>query len=230
MNNSAPWEHMYLIFCLSCVNFFHLFFYFMCSSVFFVIFITLIKFLLLSKNMNEWIKPIQDRPFRGYSQMKREGWGAKNSLLKFRYTYPTITKRGIVIPHLKKIQKIYKSRHQIYKWRHQINFFRNSNVIVNVVTWPKFGKSFYERSSRIFNFARIWPEKQIFKEWSWFEFNNFSPVPAMVLKIYSVLKWLKLKDRKFCSQNLAFGEVTREKLVGGLCAPSLSPPTVENCL
>ena len=39
------------------------------------------------------------------------GWGAKNpASLKICHTYPAIMKLGTVIPCLKKIQKIYKSR------------------------------------------------------------------------------------------------------------------------
>ena len=49
---------------------------------------------------------IQDRLFRGCSQIG----GQKGPLPKFCHIYPTMMKLGTVIPYLKKIQKIYKSR------------------------------------------------------------------------------------------------------------------------
>ena len=46
------------------------------------------------------------------------------------------------------------------------------------------------------------------------------------LKFYSsVVKRLKLKVRKFWGLILTFAEVTEEKLVGGLFAPPLPPPS-----
>ena len=56
--------------------------------------------------------PIQDESFRGCSQMK-EGGRAKSPpppLSKICHTYSTLMKLATVIPYLKKIQKIYKSR------------------------------------------------------------------------------------------------------------------------
>ena len=38
------------------------------------------------------------------------GSGGVSSRLKICHTYPTIMKRGTVIPYLKKVEKIYKSR------------------------------------------------------------------------------------------------------------------------
>ena len=54
------------------------------------------------------INSIQDGHFRGCSRMGR---GAKRPPLpKICHTYPTMMKLGIVIPYLKKTQKIYESR------------------------------------------------------------------------------------------------------------------------
>ena len=40
---------------------------------------------------------------------------------------------------------------------------RDSNYIVDMVMWPKFGNyHFYERSYHNLKFMRIWPEKQLF--------------------------------------------------------------------
>ena len=38
------------------------------------------------------------------------GWAKKAPLPKIFYTYPKMMKLGIIIPYLKKIQKIYESR------------------------------------------------------------------------------------------------------------------------
>ena len=51
---------------------------------------------------------MQDGPFWGCSRMER---GAKRPpLIKISHAYPTMMKLGAVIPYLKKIQRIYKSR------------------------------------------------------------------------------------------------------------------------
>ena len=71
----------------------------------------------------------------------------------------------------------------------------------------------------------IWPEKRIFFEGcSWFKSNNLRLALGMDLKFYtSVEKELKLKVIKFLWLIPTFGEVTWEKLVGGLpLPPSLS--------
>ena len=52
------------------------------------------------------LNPIQDELFRGCSRMG----GYRPPLPKTCHTYPTTMKLGTVIPHPKKIQKIYKSR------------------------------------------------------------------------------------------------------------------------
>ena len=52
-----------------------------------------------------FINPIQDGLFRGCSRI---GGGKEAPLPKICHTYPTMMKLGIVIPYLKKIQKIYE--------------------------------------------------------------------------------------------------------------------------
>ena len=65
-----------------------------------------------SRLMSPDINPIQDELFRGCSWM----WGAfllpppPPPLRKIRHTNPTMMKLGTVIPYLRKIQKMYKSR------------------------------------------------------------------------------------------------------------------------
>ena len=55
------------------------------------------------------INPIQGGSFRGCSRM--DG-GKKTPLFKICHTYPTMMKLGTLIPYLKMIQKIYKSRNK----------------------------------------------------------------------------------------------------------------------
>ena len=59
-----------------------------------------------------------------------------------------------------------------------------------------------------------------FEEWSWSRLNNLGLGLGMALKIYSsVENGLKLKVRKFRGLFHMFGEVTGEKLAGGLFFP-----------
>ena len=61
-----------------------------------------------------YVNPIQDGLFRGYSRI---GWGPKRpALSRICHTYATTMKLGTVIPHLKKIQKIYESRDTPFKF------------------------------------------------------------------------------------------------------------------
>ena len=57
--------------------------------------------------------PIQDGLFWGSS---RTGGGFLAPLPKIRHTYPTMMKLGTVIPYLKKIQKMYKSRDKSFEF------------------------------------------------------------------------------------------------------------------
>ena len=64
---------------------------------------------LLGEKQENYSNHIQDGLFRGCSRMRG---GAKRPppLPKICHTYLTMMKLGTVIPYLKKIQKIYKSR------------------------------------------------------------------------------------------------------------------------
>ena len=55
------------------------------------------------------LNPIQDGLFRGCSPMGRRG-GFLAPLPKIPHTYPTMMKLGTIVPYLRKIQKMYKSR------------------------------------------------------------------------------------------------------------------------
>ena len=54
-----------------------------------------------------YFNPIHNGHFRGCSRM---GGPKRPPLPKICHTYPAIIKLGTVIPYLKRIQKIYKSR------------------------------------------------------------------------------------------------------------------------
>ena len=83
----------------------------------------------------------------------------------------------------------------------------DSNYLVDVVMWPKFGIS---RISLVFHW------------WHWFKFNNLGMALSTNLKFYSsVAKWLKLKVRKISRLIPTFVEVTGEELVG---RPFCHPP------
>ena len=103
---------------------------------------------------------------------------------------------------------------------------RDSNYIVDVVMWPKFGNSSISMRDVIIT-SILWgfdQKNHFFGRWSWFKFNNLVMAIGTTLKFYSsVAKWLKLKVRKFWELSPTFVEFTGEKLVGGLFCPSPFP-------
>ena len=65
------------------------------------------------------------------------GWGSqKGPLPKFCHTYPTMMKLGTVIPYLKKMQKIYKSRDTSLEfcWMKSIDFDLAKHILVSTPT------------------------------------------------------------------------------------------------
>ena len=100
---------------------------------------------------------------------------------------------------------------------------RDSNYIVDVVMWPKFGNcNIYMREVIIISFYKDLTRKTAFSEgWFWLKFNNLGLALGMNLKFYtSVEKELELKVRKFYGLVPTFVEVTWEKMVrGGLFGP-----------
>ena len=92
----------------------------------------------------------------------------------------------------------------------------NSNYIVNVVIWPKFGNSsICKRDVIITSTSYRFDQKTFFlKGWSWFKFINLRLALGTNLKFYTSLsKELKLKVRKFWGLIPTFVEVTGKKLV-----------------
>ena len=103
----------------------------------------------------------------------------------------------------------------------------DSNYIVDVVTWSKFGYSSIRiREVIITSILKGFDQKnRFFDRWSRFKFNNLGLALGTNLKFYtSVAKELKLKVRKFLGPIPTFVEVTGGKLVGGrdLFAPPSS--------
>ena len=89
---------------------------------------------------------------------------------------------------------------------------RDSNDIVDVALWPKFG-NFYETSYHNFNFIRIWPNQYILRMLL-VEAQYLGLVLGMVLKfLYECGK--RVKIRKFWGLILRFVEVIGKKLVVG---------------
>ena len=132
----------------------------------------------------------------------------------------------IATPGLLKVKvfwKRYYVKYSVYDLTCKI-LSNDSNYIVDVVMWPKFGNSsvcirdfimrFY---SFILEFYKDLTRKiDFFEGWSWFKFNNLGLALGTNLKFYTSLsKGLKLKVRKFWGLILTFVEVTGEKLVGG---------------
>ena len=103
----------------------------------------------------------------------------------------------------------------------------DSNYIVDAAMWPKFGNCSF--SMRQFD-KDLTMKTAFFEGWSWFKFNNLGQTIGMNFSIYkSVMKWLKLKVRKFRGLVSTFVEVTREKQVGeGVFWLPYLPPILNN--
>ena len=99
---------------------------------------------------------------------------------------------------------------------------RDSNYIVNVIMWLKFGNSsiLWEKLSYL-QFYKDLTRKIIFSERkSWFKLSNLRLALDMALKFYTSLAiGLKLKVKTFWRLIPTFVEVTGERLEGGLFLP-----------
>ena len=101
---------------------------------------------------------------------------------------------------------------------------RDSNYIVDVVMWPKFGNSNISMREVIIGFYKNLTRKtNFFEGCSRFKLKNLGLRLGMALKFYtSLAKWLTLKVIRFRGLIPTFVEVTGEKLVGG---PFSLPPS-----
>ena len=116
-------------------------------------------------------------------------------------------------PGLHKIQVFWKKSYDVTISVNDLTnkaLSRDSNYVVDVVMWLKFGNS--SISTKEFMIAS---SLQGFEQKnSWFKFNNLRLTLGANLKFYtSVAKELKLKVRKFWGLIPTFVEVTEEKLV-----------------
>ena len=130
-------------------------------------------------------------------------------------------------PALLKIKVFWnKGYYSIYSVYDLINkiLSDDSNYIMDVVMWPKFGNSsICIREIIITSILQGFDHRSCFFEgWSWFKFNNLELALGTNLKFYTSLsKRLKLKVRKFWGLIPMFVEGTGEKLLrrgGGLFA------------
>ena len=110
----------------------------------------------------------------------------------------------------------------------------DSNYILDVLMWPKFGNSSISKRKVITTsiFKDLTRKTAFFEGWSWFKFNDLGLALGTNLtldtryKLYiSVTKGSKLKVRTFWRLILTFVEVTGEKLVERpFCPPPPSHP------
>ena len=107
---------------------------------------------------------------------------------------------------------------------------RDSNYLVDMVMWLKFGISNISmREVIIISILYGLDQKHRFEGWSWFKFNNVRLALGMNLKFHtSVAKGLKLKVRKFWELIPTFAEVKEENLIGGW--PFCSHPPILNSI
>ena len=132
----------------------------------------------------------------------------------------------ITTPGLLKIRVFWNDGYDVIISVHDVTnkiLSRDSNHIIDVVMWPKFGNCRISLRKVIIT-SILWgfnQKNRFFDGWSWFKFNNLGLAAGKNLKFCaSVAKGLKLKVRKFWWTNPTFVEVTGEKLVG---RPSWSP-------
>ena len=98
---------------------------------------------------------------------------------------------------------------------------RDSNYVVDVFMWPKFGNSSIGMREVITTLIKDLTRKTTYFEgWSWLKFNNLGLALGMNVKFCTrVAKGLKLRVRKFWGPIRTFVEVTGRKLVGRAFLP-----------
>ena len=96
-------------------------------GLFFVLFYSVVLFFWFFRLTNVYLTLFKWL-FRGCSQMG----GQRGPLPQIFHTYPTMMKLGTVIPYLKKIQKIYKSRNKPcdFRWHKHFFFFAENQKIL----------------------------------------------------------------------------------------------------
>ena len=133
----------------------------------------------------------------------------------------------LATPEILKIQIFWNKGYDVIASVHDVTnniLSRDSNYIVDVVMWLKFGNSSLSMREVIITsvLKGFDQKKRFFEGWSWFKFNNLRLALGKNLKFYtSLAKGLKLKVRKFWGLILSFVEVKGEKLLreGSFCPP-----------
>ena len=132
-------------------------------------------------------------------------------------------------PGLPKIKLFWNKVYEVIVSLNDVNIkvlLRDSNYIVNVVTWPKFGNSSMSKEEVLINSVSSGfdqTKRFFFEGLSCSKFNNLGLALDMAfIFCISVAKGLKPKVRNSCWLILAFVVVIVEKLVGGLFG--LLPP------
>ena len=106
-------------------------------------------------------------------------------------------------PGLLKIKVFWNKGYDVIIYVHDVTnkiLSRDSNYIVDVVMWPKFGNSsIYMREVIITSMWKGFDQKnRFFVGWSWLKFNNLGLALGMALKFYTEMaKGLKLKLKGF---------------------------------
>ena len=93
----------------------------------------------------------------------------------------------------------------------------DSNYILDVLMWPKFGNSSISKRKVITTsiFKDLTRKTAFFEGWSWFKFNNFGLALGMALKFCtSVAKVSKLKVSEFWGTNSYICRSYKGKSVG----------------
>ena len=128
-------------------------------------------------------------------------------------------------PGLRKIKAFWKKAYDIIVFVNGITnkiLSRDSNYVVDVVTWSKFANSsiYMREVIKPQVYKDLTRKTAFFEGWSWFKFNNLGLTLDTNLKFYNIVaKGFKLKVRKFWGLIRTFVEVTGEKLVVGAFCP-----------
>ena len=122
----------------------------------------------------------------------------------------------MVSPDLLKIKVFWNKGYDVTIFVHDVTneiFSRDSNYIVDVVMWPKFGKCSIS-TRKVIIISILWGLDQkncSFEGCFLLEFNNLGPAVGMNLKFYTnMAKGSKLKVRKFWGLIFTFVEVAGE--------------------
>ena len=90
-------------------------------------------------------------------------------------------------PSLLKIKVFWKNSYDVIIYVHDVTnkiLSRDSNYIVDVVMWPKFGNSSIS-IREVIPISILYQKNRFFKRWPWFKFNNLGLVLDLNLKFHT---------------------------------------------